>query len=83
MLPAALIQILSSSPGTLGGEVCFANTRVPVRILFDHVNRGIPVDIFLEDYPSIPLSWAMQVLNWERDLALESLAQSSNAFVTA
>ncbi len=83
MVPSSLSQVLSSSPDTLGGEVCFTATRVPVRILFDHVNRGISVDVFFEDYPSVPRQSVMQVLNWERDVAIKILDQPAGHFATA
>ena len=70
MVPNELSDILGSDPETLGGVVCFKNTRIPVRILFDHVNHGTPLEDFLEGYPSVTKESALRVLAWEEKTAL-------------
>jgi uncharacterized protein (DUF433 family) len=37
----------------MGGAPVFRGTRVPVRILFDHLETGETVDEFLKGYPSV------------------------------
>ncbi len=37
----------------LGGIPVFAGTRVPVRILRDHLESGIRLDEFLDDHPTV------------------------------
>lgn len=39
-------EILSRNP-------VFKGTRVPIQTLFDHLEKGIPLDEFLEDFPSV------------------------------
>ena len=40
-------------PDIQGGTPCFAGTRVPVKSLFDALQRSRSVDYFLEQFPSV------------------------------
>ena len=40
----------------------FAGTRVPVRILMEHVEAGDRLDDFLEDYPTVSRSQAVALI---------------------
>lgn len=51
-----------SDPEILGGTPVFAGTRVPVRILFEHLEAGDPLDVFLDDFPTVSREAAVQVL---------------------
>lgn len=51
-----------SDPDILGGTPVFIGTRVPVRILFEHLEAGDPLEIFLQDFPSVSQALAVQVL---------------------
>jgi len=51
-----------SDPEILGGTPVFIGTRVPVRILFEHLEAGDSLEIFLEDFPSVSRELAIQVL---------------------
>ena len=49
-------------PAILGGTPVFTGTRVPVRILFDHLEAGDTLDVFLDDYPTVSRAQAVAVL---------------------
>jgi len=49
-------------PDILGGEPCFAGTRVPVRALLDYIEGGDTLDQFLEQYPTVSRSQAIAFL---------------------
>lgn len=51
-----------SDPEILGGTPVFVGTRVPVRILFEHLEAGDPLDVFLADFPTVSREVAVQVL---------------------
>jgi uncharacterized protein (DUF433 family) len=51
-----------SDPEILGGTPVFAGTRVPVRVLFEHLEAGDPLEVFLEDFPSVSRELVVQVL---------------------
>ena len=51
-----------SDPEILGGTPVFVGTRVPVRIIFEHLEAGDSLEVFLEDFPSVSRELAIQVL---------------------
>ena len=51
----------------LGGTPVFAGTRVPVRILFEHLEAGDSLDVFLGDFPSVSRELAVAVLQDARN----------------
>lgn len=53
---------ISRNPEILGGTPVFAGTRVPVRILMEHLEAGDRLDEFLEDYPTVSRAQAIAVL---------------------
>jgi uncharacterized protein (DUF433 family) len=44
------------------GQAVFVSTRVPVDTLFDHLEAGISLDEFLEDFPSVTREQAIALL---------------------
>ena len=56
-------SLIVSDPDILGGVPVFAGTRVPVRILIEHLEAGDRLDEFLEDYPSVSRDQALAVLD--------------------
>ncbi|MEZ4825198.1 MAG: DUF433 domain-containing protein [Bacteroidia bacterium] len=59
MQPEKYINI---SPNILSGTPVFRGTRVPVETLFDHLERGISLVDFLEDFPTVSREQAIAVL---------------------
>jgi uncharacterized protein (DUF433 family) len=53
-------------PEILGGAPVFAGTRVPVRVLFEHLEAGDSLDVFLEDFPTVSRALAIAVLEQAR-----------------
>lgn len=51
-----------SDPEILGGTPVFVGTRVPVRVFFEHLEAGDPLEVFLEDFPSVSRALAVRVL---------------------
>ena len=51
-----------TDPEILGGTPVFVGTRVPVRVLFEHLEAGDSLDVFLQDFPSVSRALAVQVL---------------------
>jgi uncharacterized protein (DUF433 family) len=54
--------LITSDPNRLGGTPCFTGTRVPVKTLFDHLTAGDPLEVFLEDFPSVSREHAVAVI---------------------
>jgi uncharacterized protein (DUF433 family) len=61
-----------SRPGLLGGELCFAHSRVPVRSLFDHLEEGYTLDQFLASFPSVTRERAIAVMHQAGNLLVAS-----------
>jgi uncharacterized protein (DUF433 family) len=49
-------------PEIMGGTPCFAGTRVPIKNLFDLLERGRSIDYFLEGFPSVTREQVIAVL---------------------
>jgi uncharacterized protein (DUF433 family) len=54
--------IISRDPEVLGGTPVFFGTRVPVRVLLEHLEAGERIDDFLGDYPSVSREQAIGLL---------------------
>lgn len=48
-----LPDVIQISDRVMGGVPVFKGTRVPVQSLFDHLELGISVDDFLDDFPAV------------------------------
>ena len=46
----------------MGGEPVFFGTRVPVRTLPEHLAAGVPLDEFLDDFPSVTREQAVRFI---------------------
>lgn len=46
----------------LSGNPVFKGTRVPVQTLFDHLEHGVSLDEFLEDFPTVNRDQVVGVL---------------------
>lgn len=55
-------KLIDRNPGILGGTPVFSGTRVPVRILMEHLEAGDRLDEFLKDYPTVTRDQAVAVL---------------------
>ena len=55
-------MLIERNPEILGGTPVFAGTRVPVRILMEHLEAGDRLDEFLTDFPTVSRSQAVAVL---------------------
>lgn len=46
----------------LSGNPVFKGTRVPIQTLFDHLEKGISLDEFISDFPSVTKDQAIAVI---------------------
>jgi uncharacterized protein (DUF433 family) len=56
----------------LGGAPVFVGTRVPVQLI-DYIEAGDSLDTFIEDFPTVKRSEAVEVLELARSSRIESL----------
>jgi uncharacterized protein (DUF433 family) len=60
--------VVHSDPQILGGTPVFVGTRVPVKTLFDHLEAGDSLDVFLEGFPSVSREQAIAALEMAREM---------------
>ena len=59
-------QLITIDPEVHSGTPVFAGTRVPIKTLFDHLEAGDALEVFLDDFPSVSLRMAVAVLEEAR-----------------
>ena len=57
-----VVDLITIDPDILSGQPVFAGTRVPVETLFDHLEAGVPLDEFLDDFPTVSREQAVALL---------------------
>ncbi len=55
-------KLINIDSEILGGQAVFMGTRVPIESLFVHLERGISLDDFLADFPSVSKEQAVTIL---------------------
>jgi len=55
-------ELITVDEDILGGQPVFTGTRVPVETLFVHLEKGITLDEFLEDFPTVSREQAVALL---------------------
>lgn len=56
-------ELITIDNEILGGQPVFKGTRVPVESLFDHLEAGVPLDEFLDDFPTVSKDQVIALLN--------------------
>jgi uncharacterized protein (DUF433 family) len=56
-------ELITVDEDILGGQPVFKGTRVPVETLFDHLEAGVPLDEFLDDFPTVSKEQAIALLD--------------------
>ena len=64
-------ELITIDTEILGGQPVFKGTRVPVESLFDHLEAGVSLNEFLDDFPTVSKEQAVALLN------------SANKFITS
>jgi uncharacterized protein (DUF433 family) len=60
-------SIVTIDPQILGGTPVFAGTRVPVKNLFDYLEAGDGLEVFLDAFPSVTREQAVAALEMARE----------------
>ena len=59
------MELITVNPNILGGAPVFKGTRVPVRTLFEYLERGYSNEEFLKCFPSVTKDMACRLLERE------------------
>ncbi|HYP49916.1 MAG TPA: DUF433 domain-containing protein [Pyrinomonadaceae bacterium] len=55
-------ELIERDVEKLGGTPVFCGTRVPIKNLFDYLEAGDNLDVFLDDFPTVSREQAIGVL---------------------
>lgn len=55
-------DVVQADPARLGGTPVFRGTRVPIQNLFDYLQGGHSVDVFLDHFPGVSREQVLVVL---------------------
>ena len=64
---ALLADLVWIDPERMSGEPCFKGTRVPIQALIDHIEGNSTLEDFLEGFPSVSRSQAIQFIELAKD----------------
>ena len=70
-------KLIERNPNILCGTPVFLGTRVPVRILMEHLEAGDRLDDFLEDYPTVSREQALELLKRARTILVGDVNTSA------
>ncbi len=69
--------VINRNPNILGGTPVFQGTRVPIRILMEHLEDGYSLDYFLDHFPTVSRGQAVDLIK----LASEKLTTDAEPTV--
>jgi uncharacterized protein (DUF433 family) len=69
-------DIINIDPEILSGQPVFTGTRVPVETLFDHLEAGVSLDEFLDDFPGVSKEQAISLLDMASKLLTSKNVES-------
>ena len=64
-------SLIESDAEKLGGTPVFSGTRVPIKNLFDYLEAGDSVEVFLDDFPTVSREQVIGVLELYKIKLLE------------
>ncbi|HET6861457.1 MAG TPA: DUF433 domain-containing protein [Pyrinomonadaceae bacterium] len=63
-------DFIEVDPQKMSGTPCFTGTRVPLTHLFDYLEAGDSLGVFLSDFPSVTREQALGVLELMKEKLL-------------
>ena len=61
-------KVINIDPEILGGTPVFFGTRVPIKNLFDYLETGDSIEVFLQDFDSVHKEQVIKVLEMSQRL---------------
>ena len=61
-------RVINIDPEILGGTPVFFGTRVPIKNLFDYLETGDSIEVFLEDFEGVNKDQVIKVLEMSQKL---------------
>ena len=63
-------ELVEVDPEKMSGTPVFTGTRVPIKHLFDYLEGGDTLEIFLDDFPTVTRDQVLGVLESSRETLL-------------
>lgn len=60
-------DLIEKDPEKLGGTPVFRGTRVPIQNLFDYLEGGDSLDVFLDNFPTVERKQAVALMAIPKD----------------
>jgi uncharacterized protein (DUF433 family) len=70
IVPQNIKDLIEVDPEKMSGAPVFPGTRVPINHLFDYLEAGDTLDVFLADFPTVTHEQAVGVLELMRERLL-------------
>jgi uncharacterized protein (DUF433 family) len=64
-------ELVEVDPEKMSGTPVFTGTRVPVKNLFDYLEGGDSLEVFLDDFPTVSREQALGIIEASRQLLLD------------
>ena len=65
-----IVLLVEVDPEKMSGTPVFTGTRVPIKNLFDYLEGGDSVEVFLDDFPTVSREQALGIIEASRQLLL-------------
>jgi len=62
------IRVINIDPEILGGTPVFFGTRVSIKNLFDYLETGETIELFLEDFEGVSRTQVITILEMSKNL---------------
>ncbi len=59
-------NVINYDPDILGGTPVFYGTRIPIKNLFDYLESGDSIEVFLDDFEGVSKEQVIRVLEMSR-----------------
>ncbi len=73
-------RVINIDPEILGGTPVFFGTRVPIKTLFDYLETGDTIEIFLEDFEGVSRYQVLRILEMSQKL-IETSSNILNEYI--
>jgi uncharacterized protein (DUF433 family) len=64
-------QLVEVDPEKMSGTPVFTGTRFPINNLFDYLEGGDSLEVFLDDFPTVTREQALGIIEASRQLLLD------------
>jgi uncharacterized protein (DUF433 family) len=70
-------EVVSVDREVMSGAPVFRGTRVPIQTLLDHLESGASLEVFLDDFPTVPREQAIRFLELAGEAVVATLHADS------